>query len=564
MFCTNCGQQIDDNAAVCPYCGAPTGVQEQGGYGGAPYPQDPYGQGGYPQGGYQQGGQGYPGDGYMQDQGYQQGGYPPYQGGYDQNGYPDQTHVMPSQQGDPYGGAPYGGEGYPPYQNQGYPQEPNPYGDYQNQYVGDGIEKDIYGDTPGGDQKKKSIVPLIIGIVCLAVALLAAVWFVFLRDRDPSDGTDGGSSESSVEGKTGSEQTVKLGGYYTVAFTGTDGSGLAELDFDEQKFDSDLDSALERGGKVSDDDLKDDVKMKEIREKLKNCYTAKLDRQNGLKNGDKVIVSYDINNATPGDYNIRFTGEDSEHTVNGLLSVPSFDPFQGVDITFSGRNGEGMIAIANGVEDLIYQADKLTGLSNGDVVNVSVVSAFENDADFAIYAEQHQQMPDPVTTQMTVSGLTDGLTDVSQLPAEDIAALDSFCKDKKYKEVQKTWVASEESLDSMTLIGQYLLVPKSGDTDHDILYMVYRMHYRWHDGRNFDYYYYYRFDDVYLSDNGALIYDTDKCSFPDGEVKNGRIIGEAVPTYSDNYVSGHPSVDSIYQTCIVPQMGGYTVSSNIR
>ena len=69
---------------------------------------------------------------------------------------------------------------------------------------------------------------------------------------------------------------------------------------------------------------------------------------------------------------------------------------------------------------------------------------------------------------------------------------------------------------------------------------------------------------MYLSDNGALIYDTDKCSFPDGEVKNGRIIGEAVPTYSDNYVSGHPSVDSIYQTCIVPQMGGYTVSSNIR
>lgn len=106
MFCTNCGQQIDDNAAVCPYCGAPTGVQEQGGYGGAPYPQDPYGQGGYPQGGYQQGGQGYPGDGYMQDQGYQQGGYPPYQGGYDQNGYPDQTHVMPSQQGDPYGAPP--------------------------------------------------------------------------------------------------------------------------------------------------------------------------------------------------------------------------------------------------------------------------------------------------------------------------------------------------------------------------------------------------------------------------------------------------------------------------
>ena len=35
----------DGKKAVCPYCGAPTGVQEQGGYGGAPYPQDPYGQG---------------------------------------------------------------------------------------------------------------------------------------------------------------------------------------------------------------------------------------------------------------------------------------------------------------------------------------------------------------------------------------------------------------------------------------------------------------------------------------------------------------------------------------
>ena len=24
MYCKNCGQQIDDNAVVCPHCGAPT------------------------------------------------------------------------------------------------------------------------------------------------------------------------------------------------------------------------------------------------------------------------------------------------------------------------------------------------------------------------------------------------------------------------------------------------------------------------------------------------------------------------------------------------------------
>ena len=29
MFCGNCGKQIQDNAAVCPYCGAPTGAAEE-------------------------------------------------------------------------------------------------------------------------------------------------------------------------------------------------------------------------------------------------------------------------------------------------------------------------------------------------------------------------------------------------------------------------------------------------------------------------------------------------------------------------------------------------------
>lgn len=29
MFCKNCGKEIDDRAAVCVYCGVPTGLNEQ-------------------------------------------------------------------------------------------------------------------------------------------------------------------------------------------------------------------------------------------------------------------------------------------------------------------------------------------------------------------------------------------------------------------------------------------------------------------------------------------------------------------------------------------------------
>lgn len=43
MFCGNCGKQIQDNAAVCPYCGAPTGAANSYGAQSQPYNQNSYG-----------------------------------------------------------------------------------------------------------------------------------------------------------------------------------------------------------------------------------------------------------------------------------------------------------------------------------------------------------------------------------------------------------------------------------------------------------------------------------------------------------------------------------------
>lgn len=82
MFCTNCGQQIDDNSAFCPYCGCHTengpselqlpavsgGFFHQAELEGEEIIQDSVPQGGFQQGGFQQAG--------FQQQGYQQ---PPVQ-----------------------------------------------------------------------------------------------------------------------------------------------------------------------------------------------------------------------------------------------------------------------------------------------------------------------------------------------------------------------------------------------------------------------------------------------------------------------------------------------------
>ena len=45
MYCSKCGAQISDNVAACPYCGQPTGAQQESA-------------GAYQSGGYQQGGTG--------------------------------------------------------------------------------------------------------------------------------------------------------------------------------------------------------------------------------------------------------------------------------------------------------------------------------------------------------------------------------------------------------------------------------------------------------------------------------------------------------------------------
>lgn len=103
MFCGNCGKQIQDNAAVCPHCGAPTGVAQEA----QPQyrtPAQPYNQNGY-------GGQAQP---------YNQNGYGGQAQPYNQSNYGGQAQ--------PYNQNNYGGQAQP-YNQKGY-SAPN-YGSYK-------------------------------------------------------------------------------------------------------------------------------------------------------------------------------------------------------------------------------------------------------------------------------------------------------------------------------------------------------------------------------------------------------------------------------------------------
>lgn len=200
-------------------------------------------------------------------------------------------------------------------------------------------------------------------------------------------------------------KTINLNDYLTIEAEGYDGYGTvtATIDWDaiETKYGDKLEFEIPVVEEYSDlfSGIVTPVDL------LQTGVSVELEQYDDLSNGDVVAYTWDVDEEEISEYiNCKLKFEDSEYTVEGLEEITGFDAFEGVEVSFTGLNGEGYAEITARPESngLNYHLDTDSELSNDDVITITA-EYYAGDA--AYYAETYGQLPETMTKEITVSGL---------------------------------------------------------------------------------------------------------------------------------------------------------------
>ena len=151
--------------------------------------------------------------------------------------------------------------------------------------------------------------------------------------------------------------------------------------------------------------------------KDKYLIKAKFDKDKNLKNGDKVKVTIEYDEDYLKDNKIKLTNTEFTLEVKNLEEGIDFDPFDQKYFTveFSGLDGEGSVSIdstADTPDDLYYNYDYTTSLSNGDKITVTCEIYDLKPAGDAFYFESDGKCyviksKDVLKKDIEVTGLTE-------------------------------------------------------------------------------------------------------------------------------------------------------------
>lgn len=409
-FCGNCGTQIEDGAAFCPNCGQKMENAAQ-----------PAGQAQPTQTASQQE-QAAP----QQEQtGTQQEQTAPQQGQYQTAPQQGQYQSAP-QQGQTMQAAPQQG------QWQAMPQQGQP----------------VRQKTPMSPKAKKGIIAGIIAAVVLLIAVVAVVLLVNYQKKK-----------------------VNVNEYISVEYTGCNTAGVAEVYLDEYEFEKAVIKAQGKKMKgLSDWDslLSSNYDIYNLMDSIE----FEVEPADGLSNGDEITVTIEYDKALAKKVGIRLITKEQKFTVEGLSEVEAIDPFEDVEVEFSGTAPYVYASYWNNSSNdylmwLTYSFDKDSDLNVGDTVTLTV-DATEEDAlengytftqtskEYVVESADHYISSFDEVTEETLAGM--------QTEAFDIMDV--------YFAEQSEYISHTE----YTYAGAYMLNIKESDgwEDDNRVYLIYK------------------------------------------------------------------------------------------
>ena len=460
-FCGNCGTQVGDDADFCPNCGqklkgemeqpaeqaapvqeqpaeqaAPvqeqpaeqeTPVQEQPAEQETPVQEQPAEQAAPVQGQPQQGQfQGQPQQGQFQSQ--------PQQGQF--QGQPQQGQFQGQPQQGQFQGRPQQG------QFQGRPQQ----GQFQGQPQQARPPKKPFKMT-------KQLWALLIAVI--AVVVVAIVALVVVKNQ---------------------KKKVNINDYISVEYNGYETAGTAYVDFDETEFSEAVIKA--QGKKLKNVKSLDDLDWSDLTDlmgssnwDLIDSITFDVKPDSDLSNGDVVTVTASWNEDYEKKAGVKILSKEQEFTVEGLEEVKEVDPFEDIEVTFSGTPPYVYPNWTNNSDDdylryLWFNFEDYDSLDVGDTVTLTVDESEENALANGYKFTQ-------TSKEYIVSGVDSYVTSAADISADNLDSMKNEATD-----VLDAYFANNNSYignSGFSYEGSYYLVAKNSDTwgDTNVLYLVF-------------------------------------------------------------------------------------------
>lgn len=294
-------------------------------------------------------------------------------------------------------------------------------------------------------------------------------------------------------------------------------------------------------------------------------FNYEIDEDSDLSNGDTITVyvsearSYSdvetFKRDCIAEWGMMPTEVSKEYTVEGLQEIEDYDPFEYINVSFSGTSPSVSISITNNTDFLFleFSADKSEYLKVGDSVTVSVTGEYGQSPE-EICLRNRKRLTTTSKTY-TVENVPKYADQLSEIPQEIIDKMDQDTQDRLNARAASTW-AEEEKITDISLRGMYFLTLKEGALAYDSwngvslynkLYLVYEVSVD-AGGDPFTYYYYSQYKNIVIMEDGTCSLDLSDVAVPD----------DRVTTDGGYYYYGYADLDTLKYKTVTANIDNFT------
>ncbi len=212
----------------------------------------------------------------------------------------------------------------------------------------------------------------------------------------------------------------------------------------------------------------------EVLDFLESEVVVKVDKAMDLKNGERIQLGLNVDPEVLSQIlKCKLKFRNPKRVVEGLEVVDTFNPFQQVELSFTGINGKGVATILNKGEILEtkgmyeFRMENGTDLCNGDTVKVSL---WMSDVDAVV--KRYRMLPIITQAEYIVTGLDSYLTDSTEL---DDAMRQQLLQHAEHDVRQYVKSISQVVDVDLQYLGDYVLTPDTTLLEENTYGMVYEI-----------------------------------------------------------------------------------------
>ncbi|MBQ8084779.1 MAG: zinc ribbon domain-containing protein [Lachnospiraceae bacterium] len=298
--------------------------------------------------------------------------------------------------------------------------------------------------------------------------------------------------------------------------------------------------------------------IKELGLEIKTIV-IKSDVKDQLSNGDKIEIPVIFEKDLLKDYNLELAGETVTIEVAGLPEANEVDPFEKISVEYQGTSPYLTAVVTNNNEELSGYIKVSVSANNG---NIKLGDKFNVviEADEEGLLENKGIHLTALSKEYVCENADAYIESASQIPDDIMEKMRSNAEDVFRANAASNWV-KEVSIKDFKLIGNYMLKSKEFDTWNiqNQIYLVFKVTVKKEGEKKFSYYYYTKYNNIMLLQDGTCTVDVSDYSVP----KYNWLSNEGFKKYDLSF-SGYQDLESLFNNCVTSQIDNYEYENNVQ